>query len=196
MRAVAAALLVLTCSLLAGAPARAQDGAPDPADRPPLIREEDPGPPPTSSPRQTRPLTETERRLQRRGWGFDVQLQGGYGIGVDADLPRWGLGRLRLGALHVAQPWVVSFGVTGEVGGLSDGWGVGLQADMLSTATGFVVEAGGAYVNGDAVTLHGAIGWSIFAVEYQWRSDEQLRARHAFFLKLRVPIGLLLFFLL
>jgi len=136
-----------------------------------------------------------DERMSRRGLGPDLQLQGGYGLGVESGVPQFGLGRIRAGLLHVGERWVSSVGAAAIVGGLSDGWAVGGQGDVLHTGSGFVLEAGLSYASGGAALFDLSMGWSVFALEYEWRSDDQARARHALFFKLRIPVGLILFFL-
>jgi hypothetical protein len=153
---------------------------------------DDDAPPPPDAEGRRPPFDE---RLFRQGFGFDVQIQGGFGVGIAEGPPYYGLGRGRVGFLHVGARWVSSLGGAFSVGGLSDGWAAGAQGDLLHRQTGIVFEAGASYARNEAVLVDLSVGWSIFAFEYQWRGDEQLDAEHALFFKLRLPLGLILFFL-
>jgi hypothetical protein len=87
--------------------------------------------------------------------------------------------------LVMHEPWIVAFGPTVEVGGLTAA-GIGGQLDVIHLATGLSVEAGAAF-SMDAPVSHASIGYAVLGIEWQHRFAPE-RA-DALMFRLRVPIG-------
>lgn len=122
-----------------------------------------------------------------QGFGWDLELDGGVGVGVQRQLRNNFLGRLRVGALYVGEPWVYALGVTGEVGGLAE-YGAGLTLSV-SHFDGFWARLGGSRVAGDDWMTHATLGYLFFGVEWQHRLDSSRVASDALMMVFRVPVG-------
>ncbi|HEX7479650.1 MAG TPA: hypothetical protein VF331_17730 [Polyangiales bacterium] len=126
-----------------------------------------------------------------RGFGPDAQITGGGGFGLGRSLDNNFLGRARLGLLYAYEPWLVSAGVTGEVGALA-GLGVGAELE-LNHFDGAYAQLGLARAQGVELMSHVAVGYTIFGMEWQQRFTHT-GVDHALLAEVRLPLGMWWFF--
>lgn len=128
----------------------------------------------------------------RRGVHWDVNLEGGGGFGVAGRLRRQNyLGRMRAGVLLINEPYFLSIGPTGEVGGLAE-YGVGLEADVVQLWQGFHMNVGGTFAKNNRLVFHAGLGLSLFGMEWQFRvPTDNDKGAVALFFTLRLPIGIM-----
>jgi len=124
-----------------------------------------------------------------RGVSWDFELELGVGFAVQGDLDDELLGRARGGVLFIQEPFFLSVGVTGEVGGLA-GYGVGLQGDLIHLWGGYTFQVGAEYAEGGAWIVHAGLGYAILSAEWQHDFDTDA---DALFFKLRIPIGIVFY---
>ena len=121
------------------------------------------------------------------GLGPDAQLVGGLGFGVDGKLDNYFLARGRLGALYATAPWIVTLGLTVEVGALAGfGWGGELE---LSRGGLFFGSVGASRVDQGRWLMHAGLGFMIFGLEWQ-HTLEGPNPNNALLLEVRLPLGL------
>lgn len=122
-----------------------------------------------------------------RGFGIDMELEGGVGFGLQHQLDNDFLGRLRLGALYFDEPLVYALGVTAEVGGLAEyGLGVALE---VSHFDGPWARIGGSRVVGDEWMTQLTLGFLFFGLEWQHRIDARDALSDSLMLVFRLPVG-------
>lgn len=123
-----------------------------------------------------------------RGFGFDLSLDGGIGVGVQHDLNNNFLGRLRVGALYVTEPMAYALGITGELGGLAgQGFGISAEASHFNGAWGRI---GGSRVQHGEWMSQLTLGYLFFGLEWQHRYATSRSVSDAVMVVFRVPIGL------
>lgn len=139
--------------------------------------------------RYTGPITTAG--AYERGWWWDLDLEGGGGIWLEPHNPALGMGRVRVGALYMAEPWYFTVGATYQYSNLSPA-AFGVQAEVMQLWTGFWAQAGAEVNIAGQVGPNFSVGYSVFGVESEtWVGDGQ-PARTALLLKLRVPVSWLL----
>lgn len=124
------------------------------------------------------------------GFFWDVQGQGGGGVGFAN--PPIGLFMLqvRLGGMWASDPHVWSGGVVGQAGGLA---GLGLGAELaFNELSGFFGAAGATVSREGYAILHGTVGYRLLGVHLQQRlaSARAGQPGTALLAVLRLPIGL------
>lgn len=126
-------------------------------------------------------------QLRTRGFGLDLQLEGGVGLGLQRPLDNAFLARVRLGGLYAYEPWIVNAGPTLELGGLA-GLGVGAEIEVNSFG-GLFSQVAMARVDNDAWMTRLAFGFTIVGAEWQHRlaagADDD-----ALLFVVRVPLGI------
>lgn len=122
-----------------------------------------------------------------RGFGWDLELDGGVGFGLQRQLENNFVGRLRVGALYFDEPIVYALGVTSEVGGLAD-YGVGLAFEA-SHFDGPWARIGGSRVARDDWMTQLMVGYLFFGLEWQHRFDADSPVNDALMLVFRLPVG-------
>ncbi len=128
-----------------------------------------------------------------RGIGWDLNIEGAYGslLGeVDRDSKGTGFGRIRAGVLFANEPFYYAIGPTFETSNLA-GATFGLQGEVVNIGSGLYLQAGGLVDSHAKLGALGAIGWSLFGVEYQYRSYEDLGSVSAVYAKIRIPISMI-----
>ncbi len=120
------------------------------------------------------------------GFGPDLQIAGGVGVGLRQRLDNPFLARVRLGGLVAFEPHWLSAGVTLEVGALSE-LAVGGEVE-LNRFNGFFVNAGIKHAKHERLTTHLGAGYMIFAAEWQ-HAFESPRPTDALLLTVRFPLG-------
>lgn len=128
---------------------------------------------------------------------WDLNLDAGYGAVIDTpeNRPSWFL-RTRAGVLHAHDDWFYSAGLTYDivkvfrVGGY-DATNFGLQLEALHVQYGVWGQVGGLvdFTGHGGVTA--AVGWSLFGVEYQARTYEDLGPVMAVYGKIRIPVSII-----
>ena len=128
----------------------------------------------------------------RKGTSWDAQLEIGYGFYTQQKVDRRIAGRVRAGALFVHEPYFVVAGATFELGGLLS-IGGGLQVELTHLWSGFWGQAG--FLSGEKSKFITslAVGWSILGLEWQQQLTGEKGA--GLFIKLHVPIGIVVFML-
>jgi len=121
------------------------------------------------------------------GLGWDLELDGGVGFGLQRQLDNNFVGRLRLGALYFDEPIVYALGITGEVGGLAE-YGVG-AAFEVSHFDGPWARIGGSRVIGNDWMTQLTLGFLFFGLEWQHRFESASTASDALMMVFRLPVG-------
>lgn len=104
-------------------------------------------------------------QLRTRGFGWDLQLQGGVGFGVQRALDNAFVARARLGGLYAYEPWILNVGPTLELGGLAR-LGAGAELELNSFG-GLFGQLALARVEDDAWMTRIGVGFTIFGAEWQ-----------------------------
>ncbi|HQP38803.1 MAG TPA: hypothetical protein PLI95_26645 [Polyangiaceae bacterium] len=128
-----------------------------------------------------------------RGIGWDLNIDGAYGtlLGeVDRDSKGTGFGRIRAGVLFANEPFYYALGPTFETSNLA-GATFGLQGEVVNIGSGLYAQIGGLVDSHAKLGAMGALGWSLFGVEYQYRSYEDLGNVSALYAKVRIPISMI-----
>lgn len=126
---------------------------------------------------------------------WDLNIDGAYGR-VFSDNPESSFfGRVRGGIMNVNESIFTMLGATYEVSSLSQTT-LGLQGEWLHLQLGVWVQAGGLLdVSPTNFGGMGAVGWSLFGVEFQYRGYENIDPAPALYGKIRIPLGVIGHFL-
>ena len=154
--------------------------------------------PNAAAPRTTRsgmPVAALRPEIRVTTW--DLNLDFGYGAVIDTpeNRPSYFM-RARTGVLHVRDDWFYTAGVTYDivkvfrVGGY-DATNFGLQLEAMHIQYGVWGQVGGLvdFTGHGGVTV--AAGWSLFGVEYQARTYEDLGPVQAIYGKIRIPVTII-----
>ncbi len=125
--------------------------------------------------------------LRTRGFGPDLQVQGGIGFGLTHKLDNNFLGRIRLGGLYAYEPWIANLGATLEVGGLAS-FGLGGELE-INTFGGGYGQLGFTHDEQKAWLSHLGVGFMIFGLEWQHLFAPKLND-DALLFDVRVPLGI------
>lgn len=131
-----------------------------------------------------------------RATTWDLNLEGALGWVLPDTGDSWGdkrftgFLRARAGILRIHDSWYFSAGPTFETSKLQPVT-VGLQGEVMNLEAGLWAQAGALFDGGAHPGAMGAIGWSLFGVEAQYRVYDKYNLGEvpAVYFKLRIPIG-------
>ncbi len=128
---------------------------------------------------------------------WDLNLDFGYGAVIDTPENRPSFfGRARAGVLHVRDDWFYTAGLTYDlvkvfrIGGL-DATNFGIQLEAMHIQYGVWGQVGGLVDASGHGGVTVAAGWSLFGVEYQARTYEDLGPVQALYGKIRIPVTII-----
>ncbi len=128
---------------------------------------------------------------------WDLNLDFGYGAVIDTpeNRPSYFM-RARAGVLHVRDDWFYTAGLTYDlvkvfrVGGY-DATNFGIQLEAMHIQYGIWGQVGGLVDFSGHGGVAVAAGWSLFGVEYQARTYEDLGPVQAVYGKIRIPVTII-----
>jgi hypothetical protein len=123
-------------------------------------------------------------------WVADFGLEVGLSL---TDAPALGVGRVRVGLLRadasdLGHPFFMGFNAFAELSGSGVGT-FGVQTELTSLLWGLFGGVGVGVDSEGFVAAQASIGWSLFAVEAQWR-QVGVENDIALIAKIRLPIGI------
>jgi len=130
---------------------------------------------------------------RERATTWDMNIDLGYGR-VFSDPGHWStFGRVRAGVLHVHDTIYLALGATYDLSSLSPAT-FGVQGEFLHLESGFWLQLGG-FIGTPGARPGGmaAVGFSLLGIEAQARSYDDLGSVGAVYLKVRIPIGVLVY---
>jgi hypothetical protein len=125
--------------------------------------------------------------VQVNGLGPDAQLAGAVGVGFGGHLRNPFLGRARVGALYVFEPFIANAGISFEVGALGK-LAIGCELE-LNAWRGLFAEVGFARVDPTEWMTHAVLGFTVLGIEWQHRWS-QASPSDALLLEVRLPFGI------
>ena len=125
-----------------------------------------------------------------RATTWDMNIDLGYGLLFTDDKPKNPFARLRGGVMFVRDSVFTSLGLTYEVSRLQTVT-FGVQGETLHLESGGWLQLGLLVDRGARFGGMGALGWSLFGVEAQYRGFPDIDPGFALYAKLRIPIGIM-----
>jgi hypothetical protein len=126
----------------------------------------------------------------RHGISPELTISGGIRIyDNDGDQTRWWFARARAGLAIYREPGFLLVGIAGQLGPLASS-ALGIEAEVLQSEVGVWVQ-GGVYPLDSAggVTVTGAVGFSLFGLEYQRRVSGDHAGDDTLCLMVALPLG-------
>jgi hypothetical protein len=123
-------------------------------------------------------------------WTWDLNLEGGLKFWSNTGPNAMGFLRARPGVLYIHDPAYLALGPTYEWSPISPAT-FGVQGEFLYYDLGVWVQLGGLLDTHGLPGGNAAIGWSVLGVEGQYRTYQGLGDVAALYVKLRLPIGIL-----
>jgi len=126
-----------------------------------------------------------------RGISPDLTLATGVRIvHGDGDQTRWWFARARAGVMAYNEPNFLILGLTGQFNPL-DSASLGVELEYLNLWQGFWGSAGlQFYDSAGGTTFEGALGFTLFGLEYQRRLSGDRKEDQALMIMVHLPLGL------
>lgn len=133
-------------------------------------------------------------KAARRGISWDLELEGGVLAYGHPGVRYRGMGRIRGGVLLISEPHYLSLG--GAFEGFGQVEAATVYAMYTHLYTGLWAETGLGMTVEKEFTIHVSAGFTLLGVEFQKNFGDGSRDNLALIVKMRIPIGILVFGLL